>query len=178
VAGRLPIRSTAGAPSLVGFEADKRSIRLSVTFAGSRPDLLREAMTNLGAELSVPRLHLGRRPPIGQVQTASFSFARTGRGQLVILFFKAMVWSFGWLLRPPISGGPTLLAPSLKVQRDRIHNPPPGTIFLPRGCGFTDGTLTKEIRLKNQRRARASVPRLYFGGLVVARMRLAEIFRV
>jgi hypothetical protein len=35
----------------VGFEADKRSIRLSATFAGSRPDLLREAMTNMGAGL-------------------------------------------------------------------------------------------------------------------------------
>ena len=51
MAGRLPTRSTAGAPSLAEFEADKRSIRLSATFAGSRPDLLREAMTNMGAEL-------------------------------------------------------------------------------------------------------------------------------
>jgi hypothetical protein len=86
------------------------------------------------------------------------------RGRPLILFLKPVLWSCGRLPRPLVSCGPTLLAPSLKVQRDRIHNPPPGTTFLPWGWGFTDGTLTKEIRLKNQRRARGFSPALSFCG--------------
>ena len=44
----------------------------------------------------------------------------------MILFFKPMLWSRRRFRRLPKSGGPTLLAFSLEVQRDSIHDPPPG----------------------------------------------------
>ena len=47
----------------------------------------------------------------------------------MILFLKPVLWGCSRLQRPPVSCGPTLLGPSLKVQRDRIHNPPPGYDF-------------------------------------------------
>jgi len=46
--------------------------------------------------------------------------------QLLILFFKPMLWSCRRFRRLPKAGGPTLLALSLEVQRDSIHDPPPG----------------------------------------------------
>src|SRR6516162_6759777 len=67
------------------------------------------------------------------------------RGRPLILFLKPVLWSCSRLQRPPVSCGPTLLAPSLKVQRDRIHNPTSGYDFLPRGCV---DLLTKRLRKK------------------------------
>ena len=147
-------RAPRAAIRLDGLRVDaetERAIQLLLRAARALTRRLR-----LSASASVPRSRRGR-----NLKRRVFILPVRGRGRSLILL-KPVLWSCSRLQRPPVSCGPTLLAPSLKVQRDRIHNPPPGTIFLPRGCGFTDETLTKEIRPKDQHRARGFGPTLDF----------------
>src|SRR5712664_4233208 len=67
-----------------------------------------------------PRTARGR-PQTRRGNAAGFSFAVVGRGELLMLLpFKAML--FFESARGRKAGGPPLLAPSFKVQRDNAHN--------------------------------------------------------
>ncbi len=81
-----------------------------------------------GRRASVPRSHRGRRPQTRRLNPVGFSFALSGRGDLLALSFRPLL-SRCDRLRPGKSSGPTLFAPSLKVQRDDTHNPPPTKAF-------------------------------------------------
>jgi hypothetical protein len=61
-----------------------------------------------------------------------FSFVVVGRGELLMLLlpFKAML--FLEHARSRKSGGPPLLAPSFKVQRNTAHNQGSGSTVAPR----------------------------------------------
>src|SRR5258707_2417504 len=61
------------------------------------------------------------RPQVRRVNVAGFSFAVVGRGELLILLpFNAI--SLLERAHGRKSGGPPLLAPSFKVQRNTAHN--------------------------------------------------------
>jgi hypothetical protein len=74
------------------------------------------------------------RPQVRRLNAAGFSVAVVGRGELLMLLpFKAML-----LLeraRGRKSGGPPLLAPSFKVQRDNAHDQSSG-LWSPRVKGL------------------------------------------
>ena len=74
---------------------------------------------------------------------------RIGRlpSQLLILFFKPMLWSCRRFRRLPKSGGPTLLALSLEVERDSIHDPPPGLRSLLLSASRSKGPRQRHQRL-------------------------------
>ena len=88
-----------------------------------------EKMKKVGRGASVPRSHRGRRPQTLRLNPVGFSFALSGRGDLLALSFRPLLSRCDRLLRPGKSSGPTLFAPSLKVQRDDTHNPPPTKAF-------------------------------------------------
>src|SRR5450631_3292898 len=69
---------------------------------------------------SVPRSHRRCRPQTCRFNSAVFSFGFAERGQLLILPFKLTLRRGRH--RPQKSGGPSLFAPSLKVQGDDTHN--------------------------------------------------------
>jgi len=81
-----------------------------------------------GAGLPVRRLCARRltsadkdRPQVRRVNAAGFSFAVVGHGELLMLLpFKAMLLMERARRRK--AGGPPLLAPSFKVQRNTAHN--------------------------------------------------------
>ena len=80
-----------------------------------------------GAGLPVRRLCARRltladkdRPQVRRVNAAGFSFAVVGHGELLTLPFKAMLLMER--ARGRKAGGPPLLAPSFKVQRNTAHN--------------------------------------------------------
>ncbi len=80
---------------------------------------------------SVPRPRSRCRPQARRLNAVGFSFAVVGRGELSMLLlpFKAML-----LLeraRGRKSGGPPMLAPSFKVQRDNAHNQSSGFAVAP-----------------------------------------------
>ena len=96
---------------------------------------------NQGPGTTVPRLRARRltsagkgRPQVRRLNAVGFAFAVVGRGELMLLLpFKAML-----LLeraRGRKSGGPPLLAPSFKVQRDNAHNQSSG-LWSPRVKGL------------------------------------------
>jgi hypothetical protein len=62
-----------------------------------------------------------------RVNAAGFSFAVVGRGELLMLLpFKAMLLFES--ARGRKAGGPPLLAPSFKIQRNTAHNQAPGFV--------------------------------------------------
>jgi hypothetical protein len=71
------------------------------------------------------------RPQVRRANAAGFAFAVVGHGELLMLFlpFKAMLLSQRAGGRK--SGGPPLLAPSFKVQRNTAHNPSSGLVVAP-----------------------------------------------
>ena len=69
------------------------------------------------------RAHTAAGAQVRRLNPAGFSFALAGRGQLLILLFKPMLWSCGRWNRPKKSGGPPPLEPSFKVKRYSTHNP-------------------------------------------------------
>jgi hypothetical protein len=78
------------------------------------------------AILAIPGRPLTRGRPKGQLNPAGFSFAFAGCGKLLTLLFPML------LERARKSGGPPLLAPSFKVQRDTAHNQSSGSAVAPR----------------------------------------------
>jgi hypothetical protein len=77
--------------------------------------------TTTRAWASVPALtHRCYRSQACRFSPAGFSFAVVGRGELLLLPFKAMLLSER--ARGLKSGGPPLFAPSFKVQGDIAHN--------------------------------------------------------
>ena len=66
-----------------------------------------------------------------QLNATGFAFAVVGRGELLmLLLFKAMLLLEG--ARGRKAGGPPLLAPSFKVQRNTAHNQSSGFAVAPR----------------------------------------------
>ena len=82
----------------------------------SRPQL----RGGLTSGVSVPRSHRRFRPQARRLNVAGFSFAVIGRGELLLLPFKAMLLSERARRRK--SGRPPPLATSFKVQGDIAHN--------------------------------------------------------
>ena len=76
------------------------------------------------AILAIPGRPLTRGRPKGQLNPAGFSFAFAGCGKLLTLLFPML------LERARKSGGPPLLAPSFKVQRD-VHSKRSGFAVAP-----------------------------------------------
>jgi len=76
------------------------------------------------AILAIPGRPLTRGRPKGQLNPAGFSFAFAGCGKLLTLLFPML------LERARKSGGPPLLAPSFKVQRD-VHSQSSGFAVAP-----------------------------------------------
>jgi hypothetical protein len=84
------------------------------------------AATPVGS--SADSLLRGEFTPLGQTSSPSpqpgrFFFAFAGRGKGWILLFKLMLFGPGRCHRAGKSGGPPLLKPSFKIQRDNAHNP-------------------------------------------------------
>jgi hypothetical protein len=66
-----------------------------------------------------------------RLNATGFAFAVVGRGELLmLLLFKAMLLLEG--ARGRKAGGPPLLAPSFKVQRNTAHNQSSGFAVAPR----------------------------------------------
>jgi hypothetical protein len=101
---------------------------------------------------SVPRSHRLRRPQARRLNAAGFSFAVVGRGELLLLPFKAMLLSE--CARGRKSGSPPLFAPSFKVQGDIAHNQSSGFRSRPRSKASTRAGLQRSIQngvSRNQR---------------------------
>ena len=85
-----------------------------------------------------PRLRARRLTSAGKdrrqarrLNATGFAFAVVGRGELLmLLLFKAMLLLEG--ARGRKAGGPPLLAPSFKVQRNTAHNQSSGFAVAPR----------------------------------------------
>jgi hypothetical protein len=75
----------------------------------------------------VPHSPCRSQPRTGPGHLTSFSFALmlAGYERPLVLFSKPSPRVGGRLSRRQTSGNPTLFAPSLKVERDSAHYPPP-----------------------------------------------------
>ena len=96
---------------------------------------------SMGPRLRARRLtSAGDRRQARRLNATGFAFAVVGRGELLmLLLFKAML-----LLERAggrKAGGPPLLAPSFKVQRNTAHNQSSGFAVAPRSKALTRAAL-------------------------------------
>jgi hypothetical protein len=144
---RLPTRSTAGALSLAGFEADKGSNRMSATFAGSRPDVPRFSLGAAHRVVTARGDRADKQDPDRSLSRRGAESASTSSGRR----FSAagLSFGFGWSTRgwrrtfrlrlfrrccsnwPRKLGCPPLFDLSFKVPRSIAHNPYSGLAILP-----------------------------------------------